>query len=79
MDPNANLAEQERLLTAPLGTTNADRRADRERLAELRDALALWLSLGGFAPAWEACPTAAAWYRQHPGQRDRHAGLGARQ
>ena len=78
MDPNANLAEQEDLLTRPLAGTNWTRNADRARLAELRQALSLWLSLGGFAPAWEACPHAAAWYRQHPGQRDLHAGLGAR-
>ena len=64
MDPNANLREQERILSRvpaewprkPLP------RADRERLAELREALAHWLWADGFAPDWSACPLAAMYY-----------------
>jgi hypothetical protein len=54
MDPNANLAEQERILTSsPI---------DRARLRELRDALREWLGNGGFAPDWARHPKAAKYY-----------------
>lgn len=48
MDPNANVLEQRRIRArirdgrAQLG--------DRERLRELREALAEWIQRGGFAP-----------------------------
>lgn len=54
MDPNANLACQERLLLA-----------GKRRCAELRDlreALRGWLAQGGFEPSWAACPRAACYY-----------------
>lgn len=52
MDPNANLAEQRRILAR----FNADEAslADAERLAELVAALDEWISRGGFLPAeWQ--------------------------
>jgi hypothetical protein len=56
MDPNANLQEQEYLLT---------HRRDRDDilwLRELRAALAGWLKSGGFEPTWTDCPAAAKYY-----------------
>lgn len=50
MDPNANLQEQERILTTG---------GDRARLRELRVALGEWLEGGGFAPDWSQAPRAA--------------------
>lgn len=44
MDPNANIAEQDRITRA--GTPPAD----RARLHELRAALRAWLHRGGFHP-----------------------------
>lgn len=74
MDPNANLAEQEQLLSIAADITDPpyrrrtdgtlerrDRHIDR-RLADLREALAEWLANGGFAPDWQAQPTAAKYY-----------------
>ncbi len=55
MDPNANLQEQERIL--------AGRTRDAPRLRELRQALTGWLRAGGFAPNWEVCPLASAYFR----------------
>jgi hypothetical protein len=56
MDPNANLAEQDRLLTAESNT-------DKRRRSELRRALLGWLTSGGFAPDWKKYPDATAAYR----------------
>ena len=60
MDPNANLQEQEAILT------NWTIRADIARLRELRIALRDWLAAGGFEPTWTEYPIAARYYR---GQR----------
>jgi hypothetical protein len=50
MDPTANLEEQRKLTTAIL----AGVAADAERLAELFQALDLWISNGGVLPdAWK--------------------------
>ncbi len=51
MDPNANLAEQRRILARrDAGTA---RLADYERLADLVAALDQWITGGGFLPdAW---------------------------
>lgn len=57
MDPNANLAEQDRLL-------NAETRTDKQRRSELRQALQAWIASGGFQPTWNAYPTATAAYRK---------------
>ena len=55
MDPNANLREQDQLLTG---------KGDAARLRELRMALRVWLTDGGFEPDWAAYPRAARYYRQ---------------
>ena len=49
MDPDANFAEQVRLL-------NAETPADKARRRELRLALAEWLARGGFSPDFGASP-----------------------
>jgi len=69
MDPNANLAEQDRILRARL----PGERTDAGRLAELRAALAGWLHRGGFQPDWSACPTAARHWRHVRASLDRRA------
>jgi hypothetical protein len=56
MDPNANLAEQDDIVTGRTPGASA-------RLRELRRALAGWLAGGGFAPDWLAHPAAAKYYR----------------
>ena len=57
MDPNANLAEQERILNEDSATR------DRSRLKDLRFALRSWLDRGGFRPSnWSECPKASAYY-----------------
>lgn len=54
MDPNANLAEQRRLLRR-FRQRNRLTAGEANRLAELVDALDEWLSQGGFMPdAWQA-------------------------
>lgn len=55
MDPNANLREQSTC-------------TDPARLRELRQALAAWLSSGGFAPDWDAYPDAARDFRSWLGR-----------
>ncbi len=53
MDPNANLQEQERILSS----------SDlRPRMRELREALHGWCRGGGYAPQWDKCPRAARAY-----------------
>jgi len=55
MDPNANLAEQRRLLRK-FRQRNRLTAGEATRLAELVDALDEWLVNGGFLPvAWQAC------------------------
>jgi len=52
MDPNANLAEQRRLVDR-INSGKASK-GDLARLADLVDSLDAWLSKGGFLPtAWE--------------------------
>lgn len=67
MDPNANLREQEEILTA-LATTlkGIGAKTVRRRLRELRDALTGWLQGQGFAPDWAKCPKAAKYYGHGP-------------
>jgi hypothetical protein len=70
MDPNANLAEQERLLTysyaeklSVFGGTPREaacRYVDRQ--AELRAALRAWLTSGGAEPDWTKAPNARKYY-----------------
>lgn len=57
MDPNANLREQEDILTTP----HKDR-YDYARLRELRSALEDWLNYGGFEPVWSDYPLAARYF-----------------
>lgn len=63
MDPNANLQEQEWIITESFRDEDG-LRTDRARLRELRQALAGWLTNGGFRPTNVAeCPNAAKYYR----------------
>lgn len=62
MDPNANIQEQERISIRNTGGTFAPQHGDRDRLWELREALAEWLDNGGFEPDWATCPHTAAVY-----------------
>lgn len=67
MDHNANLQEQERLLTHGVETLRLLygirwEAGSRRRLRELRHALASWLASGGFEPDWSACPNAARYF-----------------
>lgn len=67
MDPNANLAEQETLLTtlrANKRTTARNNAARSRRLTELQEALTAWLRNGGCEPDWSKCPNAARYYRR---------------
>lgn len=50
MDPNANLAEQRRLVAHILSGKKLGYDADAERLAELVEALDEWITHGGFLP-----------------------------
>jgi hypothetical protein len=71
MDPNANLAEQERLLTYDDPTlrvifggstlTQTHRRM-AARLIDLRQALYDWIRDGGFEPDWNLAPNARKYY-----------------
>lgn len=66
MDPNANLAEQERILLARVRlyvNSRIHSRAEAGRLTDLRRALFAWLHAGGFQPNWIAYPLAAKHYR----------------
>lgn len=63
MDPNANLQEQERILSdrpAPPAEPHSEIAAPR--LRELRTALSAWLLRGGFEPDWTKAPKAARYY-----------------
>lgn len=67
MDPNANLQEQERLITelAQLkgyGPSKPAYIAAWERRSDLRAALREWLLGGGFEPDWSKAPIAARFY-----------------
>lgn len=62
MDPNANLQEQEQLVASYAGRKLPDRH-DAARLRYLRKTLRQWLTDGGFAPDWAACPQAARYYK----------------
>ena len=64
MDPNANLAEQERCIVAIRDRDYMLPKAGI-RLKELRDALRLWLRAGGFHPDWDAYPEAKAGWIRH--------------
>jgi hypothetical protein len=61
MDPNANLAEQDRIVTRRQAAGMLNRQ-DAARLRELRQALAAWLAGGGFPPDWRQAPRAARYY-----------------
>jgi hypothetical protein len=61
MDPNANLMEQEIILTVYASGSIIVARS-KYRLTELREALARWLDRGGFPPDWTRCPKAAKYY-----------------
>lgn len=75
MDPNANLAEQESILTVlaqpSRESCDADinRRERRDRhqlqadLRQYRQFLATWLADGGREPTWAKYPRAAKYYR----------------
>ena len=58
MDPNANLAEQEAIITA----TPQRWAYDAERLLDLRQALYDWIRDGGFEPDWTKAPNARQYY-----------------
>ena len=62
MDPNANLAEQERIFERGLTRGATYYYADQSRLSELRKALDQWLIHGGFEPDWSKAPNAAKHY-----------------
>lgn len=63
MDPNANLAEQERLYVVNGGKSlHFWPKDDRIRLRALRDALADWCFRGGFEPDWSIAPVARRYY-----------------
>lgn len=57
MDPNANISEQRRIAARVKATRDAGGEVDgddADRLAELVDALDIWLARGGFLPdAWQ--------------------------
>jgi hypothetical protein len=68
MDPNANLQEQESILTRRADGYDPDlawaftRSDDTRTLRELRQALIGWIRGGGFEPDWSQCPRAAKYY-----------------
>jgi hypothetical protein len=67
MDPNANLQEQERIISRNNPTVGRIPSEDRLRLRELRIALLAWIQGGGFSPRWEDCPNAAKYYGRGKG------------
>ncbi len=64
MDPNANLAEQDRIIVRNTGGSFAPVMGDLDRLRELRKSLRVWLANGGFEPDWTAFPLAAQSFRE---------------
>lgn len=70
MDPNANLGEQDAILTRWIGDPWS---IDLARLAALRRALRAWLESGGFPPEWSEYPTAARYYNGRTRYRLRSA------
>lgn len=62
MDPDANLREQENILSS-----SARGAEDRVRLKELREALWGWLRSHGFEPRWSECPKASKHYKSYGG------------
>jgi hypothetical protein len=63
MDPNANLQEQETLITERVARGRY-LAGDAARLRELREALNTWLVRGGFEPDWTKAPNASRYYGQ---------------
>lgn len=57
MDPNANLLEQERIITSKPAYARGHH--EWSRLRELRTALIEWLHRGGFEPDWTQAPNAS--------------------
>lgn len=72
MDPNANLREQEEILTEidnlPTNRHRKGERRLRPRLIELRQALIRWLSDGGFEPDWTKAPKASIYFAPYRGR-----------
>jgi hypothetical protein len=66
MDPEANLAEQERLVLYGAART----RAESDRLRELRTELNNWLARGGFEPRWSQHPAAAYAFKRRYTRND---------
>jgi len=78
MDPHANLAEQERILTMRAGlrryhgacgrcghygtSCRCHEAYQKGRLRHLREALREWMAGGGFAPDWTLAPRASRYY-----------------
>jgi hypothetical protein len=60
MDPNANMAEQERIIRRR--GIRASHPGDMARMRELRAALLGWLRAGGFQPDWARYPNASEYY-----------------
>ena len=56
MDPNATLAEMDRIMSAANGKISHVKGADRARLIELTTALREWWIAGGFDPNWDLYP-----------------------
>jgi hypothetical protein len=63
MDPNANLLQQEAILTERLREDQTLHNYDRYELFDLRVALADWLSGGGFEPDWSQAPKARVYFK----------------
>lgn len=61
MDPNANLEEQESILTA-VTPTKPMLYTERRRLTDLRLALSEWIAGGGAEPDWTKGRRAARYY-----------------
>jgi len=68
MDPNANLAHQDRLVTA--AATQPIHNYDRYALFDLRQALREWLLSGGYQPDWQRYPAGTASYRKWAGMEN---------
>jgi hypothetical protein len=59
MDPNANLAEQERIIRGMKAKAHPE---DRYRLRALRASLCDWLRAGGFEPEWHRFNRASVYF-----------------